>query len=630
MRHPLAIARAALLGSAVIALATAMPVAAASTNATVNLIQLLIKQKVITKDAGEALLAQAEAEAAQARAQQAAAAPAAAPVQSANAAAAGAAGAAAATQVADLPPPAAGSIRVPYIPETVRTAMTAEIKDDIMAQAEFEGWARPNQVPSWVKMLTVYGDLRFRSQSDFYSANNATGLIDFERFNEDAPIDINANTNPTGFPLLNTQTDRNYLRIRARVGLLANINPNLSLNIRIATGSDNSPISTNQTLGGGFAKKDIWLDQASMTVTPAKWASVTLGRFTNPFLTSEMMFDDDLNLDGAVVDLNANQWTGAYNFTAGLILGAFPMGYVSNTFPTYAADKAAGGSKWMYAAQGKLGTRIDDRFDLSGSAAYYAFDNVQGQLSEPCALYNGNTQCSTDQYQPTFLRKGNTLFLMRDILPDPSSPLNYAQPQVLGLVFNYGTLELQAKGRVPINDDIGVEVQGSYVNNMAFDESALCRYNPQGLPINNIVLAPPVAGAAPNTPAADFYANPCTPETGTTTIGGVVTPYSRIASYDGGNQGWMMRALIGYTKPKAKGNWNVELGYRYLESDAFLDIMPDSDFHLGGTNAKGYLIGGRYAIFNNLVISGKWMSGNEISGPPLAIDVLQVDLTASF
>ncbi|MGL4541604.1 MAG: putative porin, partial [Polymorphobacter sp.] len=108
------------------------------------------------------------------------------------------------------------------------------------------------------------------------------------------------------------------------------------------------------------------------------------------------------------------------------------------------------------------------------------------------------------------------------------------------------------------------------------------------------------------------------------------TPYSRIASYDGGNQGWMLRALIGYTKPKAKGSWNVELGYRYLESDAFLDIMPDSDFHLGGTNAKGYLLGGRYAIFNNLVISGKWMSGNEISGPPLAIDVLQVDLTASF
>ena len=31
--------------------------------------------------------------------------------------------------------------------------------------------------------------------------------------------------------------------------------------------------------------------------------------------------------------------------------------------------------------------------------------------------------------------------------------------------------------------------------------------------------------------------------------------------------------------------------YRYLERDAVLDAFTDSDFHLGGTDAKGYQLG---------------------------------------
>jgi hypothetical protein len=78
------------------------------------------------------------------------------------------------------------------------------------------------------------------------------------------------------------------------------------------------------------------------------------------------------------------------------------------------------------------------------------------------------------------------------------------------------------------------------------------------------------------------------------------------------------------------GQWNVLAGYRYLESDAVLDAFTDSDFHLGGTNSKGYFIGGQYALFDGVLFGGRWMSANEIAGPPLAIDVLQVDLVAKF
>ena len=48
--------------------------------------------------------------------------------------------------------------------------------------------------------------------------------------------------------------------------------------------------------------------------------------------------------------------------------------------------------------------------------------------------------------------------------------------------------------------------------------------------------------------------------------------------------------------------------------------MPftDSDFRLGGTNAKGWVIGGNYGLAKNIWFTGRWLSANEITGPPYA------------
>src|SRR5581483_11597413 len=35
------------------------------------------------------------------------------------------------------------------------------------------------------------------------------------------------------------------------------------------------------------------------------------------------------------------------------------------------------------------------------------------------------------------------------------------------------------------------------------------------------------------------------------------------------------------------GAWRAFFGYRYVQRDAVLDAFTDSDFHLGGTDAKG-------------------------------------------
>jgi hypothetical protein len=70
--------------------------------------------------------------------------------------------------------------------------------------------------------------------------------------------------------------------------------------------------------------------------------------------------------------------------------------------------------------------------------------------------------------------------------------------------------------------------------------------------------------------------------------------------------------------------------YRSLEGDAVMDAFNDPDFHVGGTNAKGYTIGAKYGLGPGVWVRLRWMSADEIDGPPLSIDVLQLDLNAKF
>jgi hypothetical protein len=61
-----------------------------------------------------------------------------------------------------------------------------------------------------------------------------------------------------------------------------------------------------------------------------------------------------------------------------------------------------------------------------------------------------------------------------------------------------------------------------------------------------------------------------------------------------------------------------------------IDAFADSDFGLGGTNLKGYFIGANFALGPNVWASARWMSANQITGAPYAVDIIQVDLNAKF
>lgn len=559
----------------------AEPAAAAepSTNAMVNLIRLLVQQGTITRDNGEALLRQAQTEAVQAR-------------------------------VADgtLSPAPAGTVRVPYVPESVRKAIRDDIKGEVLKQAQAEGWAAPGQrAPDWVRNVRLSADVRVRGQKDLFSKDNANDIIDYAAINA-TPGGFDFFRNINNVPIVNRRVDRERLRLRARTGAEFDITPTVMIGAKLATGDDNSPISTNQVLGGGLAKRNIWLDQAYLRVTPYKGVTGLFGRFPNPFTSTDLLFDRDLNFDGGLVDLAT---TSGDDTRLALRGGAFPLDFGSDNFPTTSITKEKYPAKWLFGGQVEASDSVGG-IKISGAAAFYHFRNIQGQLSAPC-LFNGANvsigtndpvECSTDGSRAFFPRYGNTLFFVRNIVVPAPDTLPASSRQFLGLSYKYSMADFNASIGFPIAG-VNAVVQANYVRNLAFKKGDACRFGSgvSGIPFTNVTVV-------------NGNENPCS----------LVSP----AKIDSGNQGFLARMVVGTPKPRKWGEWSLLADYRYLETDAVLDSLTDSDFHLGGTNAKGYTLAGSVGLFDGISLTGRWMSANEVTGRPLAIDVFQLDLNGEF
>jgi hypothetical protein len=94
--------------------------------------------------------------------------------------------------------------------------------------------------------------------------------------------------------------------------------------------------------------------------------------------------------------------------------------------------------------------------------------------------------------------------------------------------------------------------------------------------------------------------------------------------------GYQIKLKTGYPEPRTFGEWNVSLAYKYLEGDAVLDAFTDSDFHGGGTNAEGWILGAEFGLYRDVWLSTRWMSADEIEGPAVAIDTFQLDVNSRF
>ncbi|MGX9379076.1 putative porin [Pseudomonas sp. JQ36] len=538
---------------------------APSENATINLIRLLVEQGILKQDKADALIAQAQNEAAQAKQ------------------------AAASTAVAAGPVAAPGDVRVQYVPAAVRDQIRDQVKAEVMATAKQENWAAPNTFPDWASRISFDGDIRLRDESRYYSGSNSNEIVDFAKLNNNGPYDVNPNSSTNLPPLLNTREDRtNQFRLRARLGMKAVISPEWTAGIRIGTGSDNNPVSTTQNLGGGFSKKDIWLDQGYLNWKPTDELTLTGGRFANPFMSTDMLYSNDLNFDGvtAIFDHKLNRDWGVFG-----TVGAFPVDYTNDTSTSNGFDKEESDNKWLYGAQIGAKWAINSNNRLKGALAYYRFDDIQGQRSSPCEPWAGAPGCDTDGSRAAFMQKGNSVFLLRDITPNPANPTTTPQPQFVGLASEFNLLDLNLVWDADLPEDFKLRSQGNYIHNLGYDEGDM-RKRSEGQIVNNL---------------------------------------NSNGQIESGANAWMVQFTLGNTLDlKKQGDWNMFAGYKYIQPDALPDGFNDSSFHLGGTNAKGYFLGGNYGLAKNVYATGRWLSTEAVYGAPFDIDVLQLEINTRF
>jgi len=561
-----------------------------SQNVTINLINLMVKRGLISKEDAAGLIKQAEQEAEAAKAQ------------------------AAATPAVSVPgPPSAPAssaaasedeVSVSYVPDVVRQQITDQVEQDVLKQTRSEQFAPSNSSPDWVKAFHVTSDIRVRYEDMFFPSGNAVGSFpNFNSINTGSGVNVNPGAaNYLVGPQYDVDQDRERFRLRARLGAEMDLGDGFSMGLRVATGSDDNPVTENQTLGannsggqgGYFGKYQIWLDRAFLRYEvggqPDKDLSVTIGRFDDPFFHTSMIWADDLAFDGIVVKGKYQMGPGVTPFFAA---GAFPVFNTDLNFSTNQAAKFNSEDRYLFGAQAGTTWKINQDFTAKGAVAGYYYLNIEGKESDPindAAVGVGNT----DDSRPSFAQNGNTYVALRDF-QDPA-PGSTPEDQYFGLATPFHELALTGQLDFSRFDPFHMSLMGEYVNNLAFDRNDIMN------------SGAPFLGAA----------GPVNNLDGT--------------NYVGGNMGWLVRLNLGKPALEQLWDWNVGISYRYVESDATVDAFTDADFggNLTGTNLKGYTLDGNLALSSRVWLDLKWMSADAVAGPTYENDLIQFDVNAKF
>lgn len=463
-------------------------------------------------------------------------------------------------------------IRVPYVTENVKNQIRDEVRaglrEDtiagVLSQAKQERWGMPGVSPEWVGRIKLKGDLRLRAQLDNFADNNELfAYRDYNKINEKGSVSaagIDAR--------INTTEDRTRLRIRARLGMDAVITPKLKTVVRLATGGTSDPVSTNQTLGNSFNRFSVSWDQAYIRyddVDRNGFPKMTLvgGRMPNPFFTSDLLFDDDLNLDGIAGTYRFNMRGSEdlmditeHDRTLFMTAGAFPLQEVEKS----------NNDKWLYGGQVGFEFIAGNQSIFTASASYFDYENIVGEFN---ATVNGTDRNYT---APQYFQKGNTAFDIANSIGGTTNRYALASDfSIAALAFAIDFSHF-APHHIVFNLD--------FVENLAFD-------------------------------AAEVESR----------VGTAVEEKT---------SGYQVGVTVGWPHVNYPRRWRVQLMYKRLERDAVVDAFTDSDFHLGGTDAKGYALKAEYGLTEQTWVTARYLSTDEVDNEPFAVDTLQVDISTKF
>jgi hypothetical protein len=242
--------------------------------------------------------------------------------------------------------------------------LTVKEASDLRTESDkdFEkAYAAKTGMPEWVTALKFNGDIRAR----------------YENFTASNPEFV----------------DRNRFRFRLRFGAVATLMDDFEAGFRLTSSEQQGafggdPISGNSTFTDNGSKKYIFIDQAYGKWSPLKGphlsGSLTVGKMENPFVFSDMVFDQDYTPEGFAVQ-------SAYRFNDAqalqLIGGAFVL------------DELGGSSDdaYLYGVQARLDSSWTTKVKTSAGVAGLIIQDDQ-------SLVNGavpNINRGNDRSAPT-------------------------------------------------------------------------------------------------------------------------------------------------------------------------------------------------------------------------------------
>lgn len=309
--------------------------------------------------------------------------------------------------VAQPPATAEGTnvVRVPLVPEAVRTEMREQIKQEVLTFAKAERWGDPAALPSWLDRVQLEGDLRFRYQVDKLDDSNASPLEFAGAAIDTGTTRIASYTTvaSNGLPSANTREDRERLRLRARLGVLARVNEHWGVGLRLGTGSTGSgPVSTSQTLGQNGSTYGVVIDRAYLRYEPGQWLSASAGRIPNPFYSTNLVWNDDLNFEGVAATV---RYPDLRRFEPFVTLGYFPL---RESSPPATSERSFAGAQTGFSA--KITGDWAWRFGL----AYYHFSRLEGRVENDFAELD-TLGYGRYEYPASLRQRGNTLFRTNSI-----------------------------------------------------------------------------------------------------------------------------------------------------------------------------------------------------------------------
>lgn len=484
-----------------------------------------------------------------------------------------------------LPPPELGAdgkkvVRVQYVPESLKAQMREQIKAEVLAQTGNGRLMAADASGEVQSRFRFEGDVRVRGEATRLGADN-TAVKSYDSASRVTRLpEFLAQGGPTkDLHTGNSQSDSSRERLRARIGVEADITEMITASVALSTGSTSSPTSTNQTLGGNnfFNKSSIVLDRAAIRVKPLSWVTLNGGRFRNPFVGTDLLWADDLNFEGVSVTVKPPLSNTVGTF---LTAGWFPLSQgVPNQSTSRSLLGMQAGVDWQFGLK-------ENRFKIA--LGLYDYRNIEGIAETKATYQNRSDYVVRSEYGPGYRQRGNTLFRINAPYVSgvsPDSATNW------GLASGFRELDLTASLDVAQFDPMHVILTGDVVKNLKFKRDEIKT------------------------------------RTGT-------------AIADGKSLGYLVKAQVGNVVTNKFGAWNASIGYRYLGSDAVLDAFTNSDFGLGGTNSKGVILGMNYGLAKNTWLSARWLSSNLIdridpvgttTGPQkYATDVIQIDLNAKF